>query len=213
MTTKNIELPFFAGFYESVYENSDTEYWLIDEEVCWYKDNKDMDVSPDDFEMDYSARRKAICERFCEVIKNYTPDFVNSVTFDELVSPKYYNFETDRIYANIELEDGWEDKIKEFIDTNKEWLRPIIKEEWSDRDGFWSYMSNDVDEWENKIIVEDDARYLGTMIRYMMMHDFKEDSYDCISLVECIEMEVLYEIVDQEYLIYKPEAAADEEEK
>lgn len=64
----------------------------------------------------------------------------------EVWSPKCYNYVTDKIYADVELEDKYLDVIVKFIKTNYDELAERIKEDWSSRSGFIS-LSDDVEEW------------------------------------------------------------------
>jgi len=164
-----INLPFFPGFYESWLENSDTAYWAIKEELDYYRDDLGKeDLTEDDLDFDYKEYRKDVCDAFVDAWANRAPDFVKSVKFEELWSPRYYNYETDRIYAEIEMEDDWKDKVREFMYKNWEWLRERILKDWSDRDGFISFMENHSDMWPEKMFEDEDVRYIGTMLGYMM---------------------------------------------
>jgi hypothetical protein len=171
-----IRLPFFPGFYESWLENSDTSYWAIKEELDYYYHGElgRTELTEDDLDFDYKAYEKEVCDAFVEVWKNLSPDFVKSVEFEELWRPRYYNFETDRIYAKIEMEDDWKEKMRAFMDANWFELSKRIDDDWSDRDGFISFMNNRIDGWIGALFVEEDARYIGVMLGYMMEFEDKD---------------------------------------
>jgi hypothetical protein len=102
----NIELPFFPGFYESDLENGDTAYWAIKEELDYYRNDCDTpckELTEDDFDFNYSDYEKDVREQWVEGFRDNAPEFVVSVENVEMTSPKYYNFSTDKLWADIEL--------------------------------------------------------------------------------------------------------------
>lgn len=177
-----IQLPFFCGFYESPLYNSDTLYQeTYDEDnMNYYKERfEDETLTADDLDIDFQEYEKACCEAFCTEFYNSSPNIIKSLDFVEMTSPNYYNFETDKVYAKVVLEDDWREQVKSFMETNKEWLTKRIRQEWSSRDGFWSYLSNDYNDW-CELLQEDDTdeRYLSEIIKYMMFlenNDIRED--------------------------------------
>jgi hypothetical protein len=176
----NIELPFFPGFYESDLENSDTAYWAIKEELEWFQDEYhcediDLDFNYEDYEED-------VREHWVEGFREYKPEFVLSVENVEMASPKYYNFATDRLFADVELRDDWMVVMREFMTENAEWLRKQIKDDWTSYDGFCSFMSNNLDEWDKYLFEDMDERYISVMIGYMMYRANKNIRNDLVMI-------------------------------
>lgn len=168
-----IRLPFFCGFYESPPYNSDTLYWETteDEMEYWRERFDDETLTADDLDIDFPRFKEECAKEYMDVFFNNAdcPDFIKSMEFSEIVSPPYYNFETDKLYVNVEFEEDWRDKVKSFMDENKKWLTERIKEEWSSRDGFCSFMDNTYDGWYEELQKDDaDERYIGVMIGYIM---------------------------------------------
>ena len=85
-----------------------------------------------------------------------------------------YNFDTDHIYADIELRDDWKDVMRGFMTENTDWLRDRIKKDWTSYDGFMSFMSNVLEEWDSYLFEEEDERYIATMLGYMMYRENEE---------------------------------------
>lgn len=183
----SIELPFFPGFYETDYFSSDTVYYAIQDEIEYIRDNENNpDLTEDDLDFDYESYKNDVCQAFVSTWKEYAPDdVVADVEFDELDSPRFYNFKNDRIFAFVELVDGWKDAVRKFMDENKDWLRKRVKDDWTSYDGFCSYMSNNFDDlrydegdgyqqdksWYWHIFSGDSDKfecYLSTIIGYMM---------------------------------------------
>lgn len=169
-----IELPFFCGFYESPLYNCDTLYWeTYDEDSMEHYRNifDDETLEADDLDIDWERFKNEVSEAFVDAFFqcDECPDFIEKMEFSEVVSPRYYNFETDKIYVTITIADDWKSQIKAFMDENKDWLTKRIREDWSDRDGFWSYMDNTFDYWYEELQKDEpDTRYIGIIIKYMM---------------------------------------------
>lgn len=170
-----IRLPFFCGFYESPLYNGDTLYWETYEEdsMEYYRERFDDEaLTAEDLDIDFPRFKEECAKAYMDVFFNNAdcPNFIKSMEFSDIVSPHYYNFETDKLYVNVELAEDWRNDVKSFMEDNKEWLTERIKNEWSDRDGFWSFMDNTYDYWYNEFQKDEiDERYLGVMIGYMML--------------------------------------------
>ena len=223
----SIELPFFPGFYESDLMNSDTPYWAIKDELDYYQKDLPYDhpelksvyakLTEDDLDFNYADCEKVLSDNFVEAWKNNAPEIVEGVEFDEIVSPKYYNHSTDRLFAFITLRDGWENEVREFMRENADWLRARIKEDWTSYDGFMSYMSNNFDDtsrdtdtdtwrgdksWYWHLFGGDSDRfecYLSTIIGYMMYRENSQVRNDLI-------METLDDVFMGEYVFLTDEA-------
>ena len=179
----NIELPFFPGFYETDLENSDTSYWAIKEELEYLQDECDTpckELTEDDLEFRYEDYEKDVRENWAAAWKENAPEIVLSMENVTMWSPRYYNFDHDRLYADIELADNWQDEMRHFMALNYDWLRDQIHEDWTSYDGFMSFMSNDIDEWDKYLFEEQDCRYISTMLGYMMYHANKEIRNDLV---------------------------------
>lgn len=201
----SIQLPFFPGFYETDYETSDTSYWAIRNELEYYqRDLRDEHpeyqlLTEDDLDFDYQAYEKEVMDSFIAVFPHYAPDFVEAVEFDELDSPKYYNFRNDHLFAYVTLADDWKDKMRAFIRDNEDYLEKRIKEDWTSYDGFISFMENDLAEWDTYLFEEEDPRYIGSMIGYMMYRENKDVYNDLL-------MATMDDIYDGMYVFITDEA-------
>ena len=181
----NIELPFFPGFYESDLENGDTAYWAIKEELEYYRtdyayDNPDeqaiyAQLEEDDLDFNYADYEKDVRDAWVESFRGRVPEFVLSVEDVEMTSPKYYNFETDRVWADVELRDDWMDAVREFMVENADWLRDRIKKDWTSYDGFMSFMSNNLDNLSH----DDDENYWGDKSWYWHLFSGQSDRWEC----------------------------------
>ena len=180
----NIELPFFPGFYESDLENGDTPYWAIKEELEYYQqdyayNNPDeqaiySQLTEDDLDFNYEDYEKDVRDAWVESFRRRVPDFVLSLENVEMTSPKYYNYSTDKLWADIELSEDWMDKVRVFMDENKDWLRERIEDDWTSYDGFHSYMSNNFDDLSH----DEDEDYWGAKSWYYHLFSGNSDRWE-----------------------------------
>ena len=179
-----IELPFFPGFYESDLENGDTSYWAIKEELEYYQNeyaynNPDeqaiySQLTEDDLDFNYEDYEKDVRDAWVESFRSRVPDFVLSVEDAKMVSPKYYNYDTDRVYADVELRDDWMDAVREFMVENADWLRKRIEDDWTSYDGFMSFMSNNFDDLSH----DEDEDYWGAKSWYFHLFSGQSDRWE-----------------------------------
>lgn len=201
-----IKLPFFDGFYESVYYNCDSIYNDFHDYEDDYKEQYGDDVTDEDFDIYYKEYTQDVCKEFTEQFFDLAPKFIEKLEFVEMTSPAYYNFETDKIYANATLSDDWREQVLKFMRDNKDWLSERIKKDWTSYDGFMSFMDNTYDSWLTRFETEEDIdpRYLATMVGYIMM---KENDDIRWLLVEC----TLENVYIGSYIYYCTKDNVDEE--
>ena len=130
----------FSGFYESLHSDS------IDQAVeRMFSD--DSGTTNDGL---YAALLK-LC-RYPQLYANYAKHYVEafaeefdiaSLTFEELTSPKEYNFTTNRIFVQISSEDVQRFRVK----APEAALAQAAKDQFTSRDGFASFYSPDVNTW------------------------------------------------------------------
>ena len=174
----NIELPFFPGFYESDLENSDTSYCAIKEELEYYQRDCDTpceELTENDLDFDYKGYKEAVRDEWVAGFREYMPEIITSLDNVEMVSPKYYNYSTDKLYADVELKDGWEDDVRAFMTENADWLRERINRDWTSYDGFISFMSNNFD----NLAHDEEEDYWGDKSWYWHLFSGKSDNFVC----------------------------------
>ena len=149
----------FQGFYESIHGIN------IDEAIeSFFQDDEGNYHIPDNFweKVDYKkihlAYSKLYTESFFEHLKNEFDLELNSYEFSAAESPRFYNYETDRIFVSISLEDA--EKILNIVDKNE--LNDLIKERFTSHDGFISHYPNSLSEWPESVS-EWDLNQIGTL--------------------------------------------------
>jgi hypothetical protein len=101
----------------------------------------------------HEAYAKNYCERFAREFR------ISSLTFEELNSPREYNFTTDRIFASISLEDVRAILAK--VDPAK--LGEKVRECFTSRDGFSSFYSANLEDWGD--VATWDHNQIGTLLQ------------------------------------------------
>lgn len=163
MSNQLIQIP-FQGFYESIHDeaiNSVVENMFSD-------DTGEAEV-PDGFWQIFNGKavREAFSQLYVETLRDKLVeefediskvDF-SSMEFDSIESPREYNFETDRIFVRMPesaVETLWNE-------TSQSKLANKIKEECSNRSGFISHYSPDIDDWREIPIEHWDHNQLGIL--------------------------------------------------
>lgn len=128
----------------------------------------------------------AYAKKYTELVADR---FQLKIKFKMLCSPKYYNFETDRIIATIELPEV--ERIKSVITYSG--LQAICKEDFTSRDGFISHYKNDYTLWPIDL-EEWDHNQVGTLLQaYIKEHENYTEDWE-LSLLEDLS-ETAYSLV------------------
>lgn len=203
-----LEVPFFPGFYNTGYDPSEQlyDYTHHNEEekiylLVWY--GKDVDFETE-FEIDYDKYQKDIGEKIISILKDELPPWIENITYSHIESPKYYNYSTDKLYADFEFTDDIDEKILKFIKENYDYCKKRIEERWTSRIGWTSFISNNIEKWiesfENDTADEDYCTYVEDITRYW--YELNHDKRGCESVEIHIMMNVLEDIYISEYIIY-----------
>ena len=144
----------FDGFYNS-YISSDIEH-QIGQQIEWDADIYDLNEDEQQILFDnyLSVNRSSFYNEIAEYYTDLYIDALNerlegftlNAKFNLLTSPKEYNFETDRIFIDIERDHAI-DFIKYIIKNYKKELEKKIEDRFTSRSGFWSHYKNGLDLW------------------------------------------------------------------
>ena len=167
--TNEFIAPDFAGFYDSIF----TPYF--DDDVCydddlneWVRENVDYD---------YQEYEKQVGIKYIDALESelreYLPNF--RAEYKDIDSPQYYNFTTDRVVGLCNLNEIRED-IKKYINNNFDAFRQWIKDKHSSYDGFISFYSNNVYDWD--LDKDLDHNELMSIFGFILTNE-KVIGYDC----------------------------------
>ena len=165
-----IEIKSFPGFYETIFSEIYTEEGERESLRDQYPDFEHLS----DWEINSDAYRNAVAKEFSEMYINELNDKLQlniKLTSESIDSPREYNFTTDRIICNIEVGD-YDAFIAKVINlmSDPEYrvkLAKVIKERHSDAPGFWSFMSNDIEDWFDCLVDPDNTNYLECVLWYL----------------------------------------------
>jgi len=158
----------FDGFYNSCISD-DIEH-QIGQQIEWDSDTFDLNEDEQQILWDnyLSINRSYFYNQIAEDYTNLYIDALNerlegftlNAKFSLLTSPREYNFETDRIFIEIE-ENHAVDFIKHIVKNYKKELEKKIQVRFTSRDGFISFYKNSIDLW-TKDFKEWDCNMIGT---------------------------------------------------
>lgn len=153
-------LNIFPGFYESFLYNSDSVYNFNYNERTNFG-GKYVDCDFDDF--------REFCKDVCSDITDKISELLvdNEIFFKceykSMSSPQEYNFTTDKLIMNVELDVEkltkavWEDE-----EMHKEFDKYLNKK-YSSRDGFISFVANNIKEYY------DEQEYIDVLVDYWLL--------------------------------------------
>ena len=144
----------FCGFYES-FISDDIDH-QIGQQIEWDTDIYDLNEDEQQILWDnylsvnrsyfYNEIAEHYTDLYIDALNERLEGFTLNAKFNLLTSPREYNFETDRIFIEIEENDAI-DFIKYIIKNYKKELENKIKERFTSRSGFWSHYKNRLDLW------------------------------------------------------------------
>jgi hypothetical protein len=166
-------LPLFKGFYYTIWDG-DSEL----DSFCEYNE-----VSSDDVEVDWLGYRQKVAVLITSEIESKLIELglVESVKYQTIISPNYYNFVNDSIDVNIvPIVDG----IVSYIHSNYDAFDTYLKQRYTSRDGFISFRFNSAVEWaedtSNFTALGKDSHVLGALLDFALVNeDLSEHDFYC----------------------------------
>lgn len=135
-------LPVFNGFYGTLFEYNGEEYDIMN-----YNQEHGTDLDWEDFDFDYEEYNNRVAEACCGEIENELSDFGISIKFENIVSPRQYNFSNDSINVTMELTLANYNKLLKYLEDNFEAFEEYIVSKYTSRSGFISHHSNSGQVW------------------------------------------------------------------
>lgn len=178
-------LPVFSGFYHTIWDESDAyvEYEL-DNEADFRRNYPELTAVSWDFikkklwdVIDYSSANRAVAEAALKALPAILPDgMVTAVEFEELRSPREYNFANDAVNCKLTVD---LDLLHAYLKGHREALDKYLREHYTSRDGFISSYPNDVESWEERTAGFTDlaGHYLGALLNFVAHNEDKDPGY------------------------------------
>ena len=143
------EIDSLTQYYSESYELNDNEEQLLS--------NSFLSVNNNNF---YNEICKDYVSFYIDKLNERIKDFTLKGTYKCFISPKEYNFMTDKIFIDIE-KNHCIDFIEHIIKNYKKELDNKIKERFTSRSGFISFYENNLESWTNNY-KEWDHNQIGT---------------------------------------------------
>jgi len=163
----------FTGFYWTDHEEM-INYQLAELSECCKQEDQELDV---DFKQVYTDYAKLYTGNLSSLLGDAL-GFNVPLEFKELVSPREYNFTTDRIFADIDP-----DLLPALLDkADKDKLDALIAEDFTSRSGFISHYPNSLQEWGP--VEEWDHNQVGTLLEHLLLEHCDRSDLDPWNLME-----------------------------
>jgi hypothetical protein len=186
-TIKSFETfaPLFPGFYGTVFE-----YDGEGEDIDFYNEENGTDLDYDDFNWNYRDYHERVCKAFVNRLETELKQFLPiTIEFQELRSPREYNFANDSINVKVDL--NLPELIK-LIGDRKEAATQYFKDKYTSCSGFISFHSNDVNDWlDIKYILENPEHRVGALL-------------DCLCAIEIENDDIIYWCDSEYYIDFSP---------
>ena len=199
----------FDGFYES-FISDDIDYQIGQQIECDC-DIYDLNESEEEVLNDnyLSVNRSYFYNQIAKDYTNFYIDNLNAklnyaypdkgftlkATYKSFNSPREYNFETDRIFIEIE-EDHAADFIEHIVKNYKKELKQKIEDRFTSTSGFISFYKNSIDLW-TKDFKEWDCNMIGTCFELFNLEE-EEVNYSLREYLTESISENLHNTLDKE---------------
>lgn len=179
-------LPIFTGFYNTIFDESDSfvEYETDNESEFRERYPEVPEEIPWDFIqrnfwecIDCHGGNLAVAKACANTLPGLLPDYVKSVEFEELRSPREYNFDTDAVNLKITVDVS---AIRKFLKENRDAFAAWLKRRYTSRGGFMSSYPNDLKSWcdDTKNFSDMDGHYCGAVLAFIASEEMEDPVLD-----------------------------------
>ena len=162
-------LPVFPGFYSTLFElDTDVSNGELDylKETYFFEPSR-WNFFIDDY-IDNSAYETKVAKLACEFISEQLAEYTEKIEFENIQSPREYNFTNDSINCTITPKI---ETIKQYIYANKYAFETYLFENFKSRDGFSSFYAYDFNSWieytNDFTYYSDKTVYLGSILQFI----------------------------------------------
>lgn len=171
-------LPIFTGFYNSIFDESDSyieqETELSEKEfIEYYPELVEAGITKPYFKenlwkyVNFTAGHNGAANYIADSLMQLEhAGIIKAVEYQELKSPKYYNFSNDSINCLIEYDSK---KLLKYLKDNLVAFTEYIENKYTSRDGFRSHYSNEVSDWLD--ISEWSDHEVGSLLHFVLENE------------------------------------------
>ena len=141
ITLMNNDSRIFCGLYESVLYNSDTDYYLAQTLGGSLGDEVDYDFN------EFTKVAGEACVNSLED-ELYSHDVITNMDYVGMSSPRYYNYETDKVLIDVDY--NFISLVKYCRHTNRDKFNQYLKNNYTSYDGFISFVENSINSFFTK---------------------------------------------------------------
>ena len=180
-------LPVFPGFYGTYYENYDADVQAIDDKIDELAE--DYKIHPrvidalrnhggnwDLLDVDYPEFDEECARRCCDWVEDqlkYLFGDGSKVVYEEIKSPREYNFANDSINATITVDMA---KVVDYLHAHRKEFAKYLADNYTSYDGFWSYYSPEIKGWLPENATEDTVEWndhqTGAVLDFILRNEF-----------------------------------------
>jgi hypothetical protein len=162
---------------------------MVDREIEYTLEGEDNTDSYEDIEdqLDY-------LKAYIEIAKQWLNKFNDitglSLEYMKIDSPKEYNFTTDRLIARISIDEL--NLLKNIPTIDPEAFQKVLDKHFKSYDGFCSFYSNDIDDWNKSMDELDCNEAMAYIESYILTEGLGEEdiidgTIDCSSVYEAAQ--------------------------
>lgn len=169
-TTIESFLPVFPGYYGTWFGPDRKEDYIIE---SLKEDYPEANFGWDDCEFDYDEyyeRTNKLCVDKIEA-KLKELGFDITITYQNMYSPKEYNFSTDSINVEYKCTIATRKQIIKYLKANKDKFAEYCEENFKSRDGFISFYEYDVNTWLTEYQYENLSLTFGSILGFILQNE------------------------------------------
>lgn len=171
MKTIKSYLPIFQGFYGSLFDSDQAEEMVLENE----------DLQFDEVEFDFKEYRNRVAEKCVSSVWNFLKNdgFEIDIEFEEVYSPKFYNFTNDVINCTYKISDRDFNSLIYYCEFNLSEFKTFLEDNYSSYSGFISFFATEPKKWFNEYLKEDSDKFerafAGILEFYLENEDYTVD--------------------------------------
>lgn len=176
ITLMNNDLRIFQGLYDSTLYNPDTDYYLAQ---YLADDNLDgIDLKNAEVDYDFNEFIGVAGEACVESLEKelYSHDVITDMSYAGMHSPRFYNYDTDRVLIDIDY--NFIALVKYCKHTNRDKFNQYLKDNYTSYSGYISFVENSIDNFFSKDWFNSHKdMVVGVMIEFYLTNEIDLDAH------------------------------------